>query len=112
MHRVTTVHGKRRETVQYAITSLPRSRADAAFLLAAWRGRWHIENRAYYVLDTAFREDDCRARTGMAPANLSRIRRAALNLLHALGVTNIAAALREHAYRADRLFARLGMVKK
>jgi predicted transposase YbfD/YdcC len=112
LHRVTTVHGKRRETVQYAITSLPRLQADAAFLLAAWRGRWAIENRAYYVLDTAFREDACRARTGKAPANLSRIRRAALNLLHALGVPNIAAALREHAYRTDRLFSRLGMVMK
>jgi hypothetical protein len=35
----------------------------------------------HWVLDVAFREDDCRIRCGDAPQNLAILRRIALNLL-------------------------------
>ena len=41
---------------------------------------WTIRVSGHYgVLDVAFREDDCRARTGHAPENLSALRRLAHN---------------------------------
>lgn len=47
----------------------------------AVRGHWGIENSLHWVLDVAFREDECRVRKGHAAENLSRIRHVALNLL-------------------------------
>ena len=55
--------------------------ADARALNQAIRGHWGIENRLHWVLDVAFREDDCRVRVGHAPENLAIIRHFTLNLL-------------------------------
>lgn len=64
---------------RYYISSLDGS--DAARVAALVRGHWGIENRLHWTLDMAFREDDCRVRTGHAAENFSRLRRIALNLL-------------------------------
>jgi hypothetical protein len=40
-----------------------------------------IENQLHWVLDVAFREDDCRVRAGNAAANFSAVRQLALGLL-------------------------------
>ena len=40
-----------------------------------------MENGLHWVLDVAFREDECRAREGDGAENLSVLRRMALNLL-------------------------------
>jgi len=110
---VRTSVGKGEPTVeiQYAITSVPRSKATAKQVLSWWRDHWHIENRLHWVRDTAYREDHCRVRSGHGPHNLAALRNAAISLLRLAGVTNITAALRQNAYRIDHLFARMGILK-
>ena len=56
-------------------------RLTAAEFLQSARDPWGIENQLHWVLDVAFDEDRCRARTGNAAANLSVVRQTALNLL-------------------------------
>jgi predicted transposase YbfD/YdcC len=69
--RVTAEH-------RYYLSSLG---GDAARLAAAVRSHWAIENRLHWVLDLAFREDECRVRAGHAAENLAVLRHIALNLL-------------------------------
>ena len=47
----------------------------------AARSHWGIENSLHWVLDVAFREDDCRVRKDHAPHNFSALRKFALALL-------------------------------
>ena len=63
---------------RYYISSLP---AKAALLGKTVRAHWGIENSVHWILDVAFREDDCRIRVGEAPQNFAILRRIALNLL-------------------------------
>ena len=75
---------------RYYISSLP---ANAALLGRMVRAHWGIENSMHWVLDVAFREDDCRIRCGDAPHNFAILRRIALNLLKGdtktkLGIAN------------------------
>jgi predicted transposase YbfD/YdcC len=63
---------------RYFISSL---RSDAERLLQAVRGHWGIENKVHWVLDIAFREDDCRIRKGYSAENFAVLRHIALNLL-------------------------------
>lgn len=64
--------------IRYYITSLSN---NASQLADAVRNHWGIENKVHWVLDTAFREDECRVRKGSAAENLSVIRRMAINLI-------------------------------
>ena len=70
--------GRTSTEVRYYLSNLP-NRADR--ILSAVRGHWGIENSVHWVLDIAFREDDCRVRTGNAAENFSTLRRMALNML-------------------------------
>jgi predicted transposase YbfD/YdcC len=54
---------------------------DASEFGQAARAHWGIENKVHWVLDVAFREDDCRVRKGNAAQNLAMLRHIALNLL-------------------------------
>jgi predicted transposase YbfD/YdcC len=66
-----------RET-RYFIASIEN---DAALALRAVRGHWGIENELHWVLDIAFREDECRVRKDYGPQNFAVLRHIALNLL-------------------------------
>ena len=65
-------------TTRYFITSLP---ADAQRLAAVIRSHWSIENSLHWVLDIAFREDECRKRKDNSAENFSILRHLTLNLL-------------------------------
>lgn len=64
--------------IRYYISSLA---GQAEPFLKVVRGHWSIENQVHWVLDVAFREDDCRVRSGNADQNFAVIRHIALNLL-------------------------------
>ena len=64
--------------IKYYISSLA---GDAKQALESVRGHWGIENKVHWVLDIAFREDDCRVRKGNGAQNFAILRRIALNLL-------------------------------
>lgn len=105
------VNGEQSVEVAYVITSVPRCQADAAQLLVWCRGHWHIENKLHYVRDVTMGEDRCRIRHGSAPQILAGLRNAAITLLRALEIDNIAHALRENAWHSHRLFTTLGIFK-
>ena len=110
LERHTVEQGQTRRSTTYAITSLPRATADAAFLLKYLRGRWHIENRCFYVLDTVLGDDASRTRTGHAARALNGIRLATLNLARRLR-QSVGALCREHALKPNLLMNRLRIFK-
>lgn len=64
---------------RHYITS--RSNLSAKAALTATRSHWGIENQLHWVLDVAFREDECRVRAGNAGENFAVIRHIAVNLI-------------------------------
>ena len=89
--------------VSYAITSVPRSQANAATLLSWHRGHWGIEDRLHWVRDVTMGEDQNRTRVGSGPQVLAALRNAAISHMRSLGSTNIAASLRRNAARVGDL---------
>jgi hypothetical protein len=98
--------------VSYAITSVPRDRADAATPLGWHRGHRGIENRVHHVRDVTMGEDGNRARTGSGPQVLAALRDAAIGHLRRARSENIAASLRRNAARARDLLVSLRILKK
>ena len=78
MERERHLPGKAVETdIQYCISSLP---VDAQRVAQGIRRHWEVENKAHWVPDVAFREDDSRIRKGDGAENVGIIRRFCLNL--------------------------------
>ena len=71
-----TEQGKTSLEMRYYIGSIP---PQAALFAKAVRGHWGIENSLHWVLDVAFREDECRVRKGYGAENLAVLRHIALN---------------------------------
>jgi len=111
LERTTRCKGRTTVEIQYAISSVSRERADAAFLLTHWRGHWGIENRLHWVRDVSFGEDKCQVEKGHGPQNLAAFRNAAISLLRLTGCQEIAVALRDFCYRPRKLLQFLGIVK-
>jgi predicted transposase YbfD/YdcC len=109
--RTTHRNGQDVLEIEYAVTSVPRSQANASQLLAWRRGHWGIENRSHYVRDVTFGEDACKIRMGEAPQNFATLRNALVSLLRLEGHANIAAALRALGWKTHRLLAMLGIFK-
>jgi len=78
VRRARHIGGKIETEIKYYISSLVSS---ARHILAVIRGHWGIENQLHWVLDIAFREDDCRLRKGNGAQNFALLRHIALNLL-------------------------------
>jgi predicted transposase YbfD/YdcC len=72
-------NGHTSREVRYYISSLA---PDAQRLAEAIRTHWSVENPLHWVLDVAFREDDCRIRTGHAPENFTLLRHLAVSALN------------------------------
>ena len=86
MERERHLPGKEVETeIQYYISSLP---VDAARVAQGIRRHWEVENKVYWVLDVAFKEDDSRIRKGDGAENVGIIRRFCLNLARLDGKKN------------------------
>ncbi|WP_261344042.1 ISAs1 family transposase [Aquisphaera giovannonii] len=97
---ISTRDGKESDAVRYYILSRPLGAKEFADAVHA---HWTIENSLHWQLDVTFREDACRVRRGLADANLSVVRRAALGLLKnetskKIGIKNkrLAAACNNH----------------
>ncbi len=63
---------------RYFITTL---QSKPEHILYAIRSHWGVENSLHWVLDVAFREDECRKRKGFAAENFAMARTIAANLL-------------------------------
>ena len=86
MERERHLPGKDVETeIQYYISSLP---VDAERVAQGIRRHWEVENKAHWVLDVAFKEDDSRIRKGDGAENVAIIRRFCLNLARLDGKKN------------------------
>lgn len=109
--RTTLRSGVETVEIEYGITSVPRTLADALQLLEWKRGHWGIENRSHYVRDVTLGEDACRICNGSAPRNMAACRNAVLNFLRAQDCRNVAAALRDFAYQPRKLLRMLGILK-
>ena len=106
--RLTCLRRRKGQTAvetSYIITSLPSEQANPGQLLALVRGHWGIENRLHWVRDVTFDEDRCQIRTGAAPQVMAALRNLVIGLFRLAGVRNIAAALRTHAWHAQRAIA-------
>ena len=101
MERERRVKGAVSAEVAYFITSLDRSRANAARLLELIRRHWGIENEVHHVRDVSLGEDACRVRTGSSPEVLAALRNTALHLLAGVSATSRAAAMRRFAAHPD-----------
>jgi predicted transposase YbfD/YdcC len=64
---------------RYFISS--RKRLSAKVALATVRAHWRLENGLHWVLDLAFREDECRVLVENAAENFAVLRHFTMNML-------------------------------
>ena len=76
---IREVNGVQSKDIRYFISDEDIDKAR--YYNSLVRDHWSIENSLHWHLDITFREDACRARSGHAPANLSVVRKLALQLI-------------------------------
>ncbi|MDQ3252528.1 MAG: ISAs1 family transposase [Acidobacteriota bacterium] len=76
--RIELTTKKQSIETRYFISSLA---SDAQALMRAVRKHWGIENSLHWVLDVAFREDQCQIRKDHGAENFAMLRHIAVNLL-------------------------------
>jgi predicted transposase YbfD/YdcC len=109
--RTTKRDGKETVEVVYAVTSLPRSLADAPALLSHWRGHWKVET-LHYLRDVNFGEDHCRVRHPAGGHALACFRNAALNFLRRNHVNGVIDAVRDFIFAPKKLLSILRILKQ
>ena len=72
-------------SVEFLITSLPRSQVSLAQLAHIRRQHWTIENVTHYPRDVSFGEDRCHVHSGSAPQALAAFRNAIIGTLRVQG---------------------------
>jgi len=75
---IRQINGQVTVELRYYLSSLE---PDAKRAGQAVRAHWGVENSLHWMLDVAFKEDDCRVRVGHAPENLALVRKITHNLL-------------------------------
>lgn len=96
-------NGKKWSTdTAYAVTSLAPEQVSHADLAAWVQGHWSIENRLHWVRDVTFDEDRSQVRTAGAPRAMASLRNLVISMLRIHGATNVAQALRHHAWNPAR----------
>lgn len=93
--------GREETAVRYFLLS---RRISPKRLLGVVRAHWGIENRLHWMLDVALAEDASRTREGNGPANLSLIRKLALNIVRNAPVKgSIKTRIKRAAWNNDAL---------
>ncbi len=77
--------GQDSTSVEYLITSLPRSLVTLEQIAQLRRWHWTIENVTHYPRDVSFGEDRCQVHKGSAPEALAALRNAVAGTLHVQG---------------------------
>lgn len=72
------IAGQVQKEKRYYLSSLD---GEIERTIAAIRGHWGIENSLHWTLDVCFNEDQCRKRSENAAANMTIIRKIAVNML-------------------------------
>ena len=93
--------GREETAVRYFLLS---RRIGPKRLLGVVRAHWGIENQLHWTLDVVFEEDASRTRTGNGPANLSLIRKLALNIVRSAPVKgSLKTRIKRAAWNNDAL---------
>lgn len=103
--RTWSERGLVHRSVRYGITSLGPDQAGPEQVLRLRRGHWTIENRVHRQKDGLLREDASQIHCGAAPAALSVLRDAALNLLYLAGIRTVLAHTQYLAQYPHQAFA-------
>ena len=105
LHRQITRHNQTTTEITYGLTSLPLVDLPPDRLLDMIRAHWHIENRLHWRRDVTLGEDACRVSLGQTPQVLAALNNTILALMDHLGVSNMAAQIREFAAHPDQALA-------
>ena len=106
----TDLNGENQRTdIQFYVTNMTETEADAPTLLEIIRGHWSIENSLHWVRDVTFDEDRSQIRSGSEPRLFATIRNLALSLLRLHGFGSIAAGLRKLSRNRDLALSFIGV---